>query len=216
MPAAGGSTRRSTSPSGHGLIIIVALGESIVSIGIGVAELPISWPIVAASVLGLVLSAGLWWSYFDTKSIAAEHALAEASGERRARLARDAYSYLHLPMIAGILLLSLGLKKVLGYVGGEDDHVLSDPLYGLPLVALYGGVALYLLAQAAFVTRMLGVLAVDRLVLAVLLIAAVPLAATVPAVLSLAVLSVAVAGGVGYETWRHAAFRDEIRHQSQG
>lgn len=112
----------------HGLILIVALGESIVSIGIGVAELPISWPIVGASVLGLVLAAGLWWTYFDTKSISAEHALTEARGEHRARLARDGYSYLHLPLIAGIILLSLGLKKVLGGpVGARRDRARCHP-----------------------------------------------------------------------------------------
>ncbi|MDQ3456757.1 MAG: low temperature requirement protein A, partial [Actinomycetota bacterium] len=86
----------------HGLIIIIALGESIVSIGIGVAELPISWPIVAASILGLVVSGCLWWCYFDTQAIAAEHALSALEGEPRSRLGRDAYSYLHLPMAAGI------------------------------------------------------------------------------------------------------------------
>ena len=85
----------------HGLIIIVALGESIVSIGIGVTELPVSWPIVIASALGLALAAGLWWAYFDVAALDSEHALAAADGEKRARLARDGYSYLHLPMIAG-------------------------------------------------------------------------------------------------------------------
>ena len=141
----------------HGLIIIVALGESIVSIGIGVTELPISWPIVLASALGLALSAGLWWAYFDVAALDSEHALAAADGEPRARLARDGYSYLHLPMIAGIILLSLGLKKVLGYVGGDDGHTWADPLYGVPLVALYGGVALFLLGHICFRLRTTGV-----------------------------------------------------------
>ncbi len=199
----------------HGLIIIVALGESIVSIGIGVAELPVSWPIVAASVLGLALSAGLWWTYFDTKSIAAEHALATARGEHRARMARDGYSYLHLPLIAGIILLSLGLKKVLGYVGGEDEHVLSDPLYGLPLVALYGGVALFLLAHAGFVLRTVRVVSVTRVVLAAVLLAAIPVAATLPALASLALLTAAVTAAAGFETWRHAELRDDIRHHEE-
>ncbi|MBA2555513.1 MAG: low temperature requirement protein A [Geodermatophilaceae bacterium] len=198
----------------HALILIVALGESIVSIGIGVAELP-TWPIVAASVLGLVLSGALWWSYFDTKSIAAEHALGTARGEHRARLARDGYSYLHLPMIAGIILLSLGLKKVLGYVGGEDDHVLSDQLYGLPLIALYGGVSLYLLAHAAFIRRLIGVLSLSRLLLAAGLLAGIPIAAELPALVSLAALSAAVAVGVGLDSWRHADVREDIRHHDE-
>ena len=134
----------------HGLIVIVALGESIVAIGVGVAKLPISWPIIVASVLGLTVAGCLWWAYFDVVSIVAERALRRAQGEERARLARDAYSYLHLPMIAGIILGSLGLKKVLEYVADTSHHELSDPLATLPLWALYGGTAVYLLAHVAF------------------------------------------------------------------
>jgi low temperature requirement protein LtrA len=120
----------------HGLIVIVALGESIVAIGVGVAGVPISWPIVAASVLGLVVSGCLWWAYFDVVSIVAERLLRRAEGEERARLARDAYSYLHLPMIAGVILVALGMKKVLEYVGDAVHHELSEPLPILPLAAL--------------------------------------------------------------------------------
>lgn len=122
----------------HGLILIVALGESIVAIGVGVAGVPISWPLVAASVLGLTVAGCLWWAYFDVVSIVAERVLRRAQGEERARLARDAYSYLHLPMVAGIVLVALGLKKVLEYVGGTSLHELSEALPLLPLGALYG------------------------------------------------------------------------------
>jgi len=92
----------------HGLIVIIALGESIASIGVGVVGEPISWPIVAAAVLGLTLSAALWWAYFDVTSLLAERAFAACPLDDRARLARDAYSYLHLPLVAGIVLLALG------------------------------------------------------------------------------------------------------------
>jgi low temperature requirement protein LtrA len=106
----------------HGLIIIVALGESIVAIGVGVAQVPISWPVIAASVLGLTVAGCLWWAYFDVVSIVAERLLRRAEGEERARLARDAYSYLHMPMVAGVVLVALGLKKVLEYVGDTEAH----------------------------------------------------------------------------------------------
>ncbi|MGI8651266.1 MAG: low temperature requirement protein A [Geodermatophilaceae bacterium] len=195
----------------HGLIIIVALGESIVSIGIGVTELPISWPIVVASALGLALSAGLWWAYFDVAALDSEHALAAADGERRARLARDGYSYLHLPMIAGIILLSLGLKKVLGYVGGDDGHSWVDPLYGVPLAALYGGVALFLLAHIGFRLRTTGVLEWPRLVAVVLLLVAIPAVAALPSLVTLAVLTALVAALVCFETFRYAEKRDKVR-----
>ncbi|MBA3277658.1 MAG: low temperature requirement protein A [Geodermatophilaceae bacterium] len=195
----------------HGLIIIVALGESIVSIGIGVTELPISWPIVVASALGLALSAGLWWAYFDVAALDSEHALAAADGERRARLARDGYSYLHLPMIAGIILLSLGLKKVLGYVGGDDGHSWVDPLYGVPLAALYGGVALFLLAHIGFRLRTTGVVEWPRLVAVVLLLVAIPAVAALPSLVTLAVLTALVAALVCFETFRYAEKRDKVR-----
>jgi low temperature requirement protein LtrA len=76
----------------HGLIVIVALGESIVAIGVGVAGVPISWPIIAASILGLAVAGSVWWGYFDVVSIVAERELRRLRGEERARLARDAYS----------------------------------------------------------------------------------------------------------------------------
>ena len=111
----------------HGLIVIVALGESIVAIGVGVAHLPISWPIIAGSVLGLAVVACLWWAYFDVVSIVAERVLRRLQGEERARLARDAYSYLHLPMVAGIALLALGIEEGAGHVGDTSDGELSEP-----------------------------------------------------------------------------------------
>jgi len=195
----------------HGLIIIVALGESIVSIGIGVTELPISWPIVFAAALGLALSAGLWWAYFDVAALDSEHALAAAEGEKRARLARDGYSYLHLPMIAGIILLSLGLKKVLGYVGGDDGHSWVDPLYGVPLIALYGGVALFLLAHTGFRLRTTGVVEWPRLVAVLVLLAAMPAVASLPSLVTLAVLTALVAALVGFESLRYPEQRNRVR-----
>jgi hypothetical protein len=93
----GGSTRRHTSPNGaerHGLIIIVALGESIVSIGIGAAHLPVSWTIIVASGLGLTVTGALWWAYFDITSRITERALTAAQGTRQIMLARNGYSYL--------------------------------------------------------------------------------------------------------------------------
>jgi low temperature requirement protein LtrA len=119
----------------HGLIIIIALGESIVAIGVGAAGLELGTGVVLATILGMVLAAGLWWAYFDYVALAAERRLIRAQGHERATLARDSYSYLHLPMVAGIVLVALGVKKTLAHVG--------DPLGIIPAVALCGGVALY-------------------------------------------------------------------------
>ncbi|WP_068271785.1 low temperature requirement protein A [Aldersonia kunmingensis] len=196
----------------HGLIIIVAIGESIVSIGIGVAHLPISWPIIIASLLGLTVSALLWWSYFDTAALAVEHALSDADERRQIHIAQRCYSYAHLPMVIGIVMVSLGLKKVLNYAGDESHHTISDPLYGVPLFCLYGGAAVFVLALVYskwFATHELGIV---RLVLAGVILALIPLAAALPAIASLALLTAVLGALIGYETWRYYEAREEIRH----
>jgi low temperature requirement protein LtrA len=195
----------------HGLIIIVALGESIVAIGVGVAHLPISWPIIAASVLGLVVAGAMWWAYFDVTALVIERALAAAGGEQQIRLARGGYTFLHLPMVAGIILMSLGLKKVLGYVGGEDGHTVADPIYGVPLAALYGGAALYLLGHVGFKWYLTRSLNTERLVVAIVLLVLIPLVSMLPALVSLAVLAVVLTALIGFETFRYAEQRREIR-----
>ena len=122
----------------HSLILIVALGESIVAIGVGVGALPLSAPIIVASALGLTLAACLWWAYFDVVTLMAERVLRRAEGEERTRLARDAYTYLHMPMVAGVVLIALGLKKVIEFVGDGTHHELSDAPTWLPIATLYG------------------------------------------------------------------------------
>ena len=125
------------------------------------------------------------------------------------RLARGGYTMLHLPMIIGVVLLSLGLKKAIGYVAGVDEHTLADPLYGVPMAALFGGTALYLLAHVWFKHFMTGKLSIVlRIVVAVLLVALAPVMALVPALVSLTVLAVVVMAMVGIETHRYR----ELRH----
>ena len=126
----------------HHLVVIIALGESIVAIGIGAAGGPLGPGVVTAAVLGIAVVAALWWAYFDAYAVMAEHALREESGVARMRLARDYYTYLHLPMIAGIVLFALGLKKTL-------EHV-DEPLDTVPAVALCGGLGLYFFSHVAF------------------------------------------------------------------
>jgi low temperature requirement protein LtrA len=197
----------------HSLIIIVALGESIVAIGVGIAERPISWPIVTGALLGLSVSVSLWWIYFDVTAKLAERALAEAPDEERPRLARDAFSYLHLPLIAGVVLLALGLKKVLEYVGDTEHHELADPLTGVGMFALIVGVVIYLVGHVAFKLRTQHVLYWPRLVAAGALVALMPLGAMVPALGLLAVVAAVLGLLVGYETHHHAEVRDRIRHE---
>jgi low temperature requirement protein LtrA len=129
----------------HNLIIILALGESIVALGAG-AEVDLSAGLYAAAVLGITLASAIWWTYFDVVALVTERRLVQAvPGVPQNTLARDSYSYLHFPMVAGIILLSLGLKKTLLDV----DH----PLKTVPAFALLGGVAIYLLAHVVLRLR---------------------------------------------------------------
>jgi low temperature requirement protein LtrA len=128
-------------------------------------------------------------------------------------MARDAYSYLHLPMIAGVVLLALGMKKVLEYAGDGTHHDLSEVLPTLPLVAMYGGVALYLLSNVAFKYRIARSANVQRLVVGALLLALIPLAAQAPALAALGLLTAVMAGVIAFEAVRFSEIREQVRHE---
>jgi low temperature requirement protein LtrA len=189
----------------YGLIMIIALGESIVAIGIGVEGLPIDAGEVAAAVLGVVLVSMMWWAYFDVVALVAARRLASLTDRlERNATARDGYSYLHLPMVAGIVLLALGMKKTL-------EHV-SDPLEIEAAFALVGGFAIYLLAHVAFRLRMVHSLNRRRLVVGVGLFALLPLAVEVSALATLAIVTAVACALVAYEAIRFAEDRDRVRH----
>jgi low temperature requirement protein LtrA len=189
----------------HGLIFIIALGESIVAIGVG-AEAGVDAGVVAAATLGIAVAAALWWLYFDVVALYAARRLSSAAvGREQNDLARDSYSYLHFPMVAGVVLLALGVKKTLGDVG--------EPLELVPAAATLGGTAVYLLAHVAFRLRNVGTLNRHRLVSAVLLLALVPVAVEVPALATLAILAGLLAALVVYETVRFADARGRLRAQ---
>lgn len=144
----------------HGQIVIIALGESILAIGIAVRGGALTWPVVSAALLGLLVATSLWWIYFDVTADRAERRLRSEPAATRARIAGIAYSVLHLPMVLGIVLTALGLKKVVEYAGVGGSHTLGDPLEGFTLLALLGGIIVYLMTHAAF-RAVLG-LGVDR------------------------------------------------------
>src|SRR3954468_12195269 len=176
----------------HGLIVIIALGESIVAIGVG-AGVHVDAGVVAAAVLGIAVAGALWWLYFDIVALVAERRLSRAEpGKQRNEIARDSFSYLHFPMVAGIVLLALGLKKTLTHVG--------DPLELVPAVATLGGTALYLLAHVAFRWRNVHRFSVQRTLCAALLLALIPAAEALPALATLAILAAVLAILIAYET----------------
>jgi low temperature requirement protein LtrA len=190
----------------HGLIMIIALGESIVAIGVGAEGLDVDAGVVVTATLGVAAAAALWWLYFDIVALVAERRLTKAAvGREQNEVARDSYSYLHFPMVAGIVLFALGLKKTLEHVG--------DPLDTVPAVAMLGGVGVYLLAHVAFRWRNVHRFSTQRVVAAAALAALVPAALELPALATLAVLTVTLAALIAYETVHFAELRDRLRHQ---
>jgi low temperature requirement protein LtrA len=173
----------------HGLIVIIALGESIVAIGVGAQGSDLGVRELVAAGLGVVVAAALWWAYFDRISDVAERTLGAAPpGRARNTLARDSFSYLHLGMVAGIVLLALGVKKTLGHV--------EAPLDAVPALGVAGGVALYLLAQVAFQMRNGLRLDRPRLAAAGVCVALVPVATAVSALVALAAVAAVCAATI--------------------
>ncbi len=193
-----------------GLIVIIALGESIVAIGIGIGALPMSWPVTGAAVCGLALAAGMWWTYFDVVARVSEHRLTRATGRERAKLATDSYTFLHLPLIAGIVLVALGLKKALLYVADTEHHAPGEALHGVPVWTLTGGLALYLIALSSLRKRNLGSWNHQRLVVAVLLVAATPLLEHVPAAVLVLIVAAVVLALIAFERLQFAEWRKQV------
>jgi low temperature requirement protein LtrA len=187
----------------HGLIIILALGESIVVLGVG-ADVGTSAPVLTAAVLGVALASALWWVYFDVVALVTERRLTRAAeGRERNALARDSYSYLHFPMAAGIVLVAVGLENTL--------HHVDEPLSRVAAFALLGGVALYLLAHVALRLRNAHSVNWQRLGLAVLLVAAVPAVGDVPSLYTLAGVVALLWIMVAYETSSYGEERTLLR-----
>ena len=162
--------------------------------------------VVAAAVLGIAVAGALWWLYFDIVALVAERRLTRAKvGREQNEIARDSFSYLHFPMVAGIVLLALGMKKTLAHV---DDH-----LEIVPAAAMLGGTAIYLLAHVAFRWRNVHRFSTQRLACAVLLFALIPVAIEIDALITLALLAALLVVLLVYETRHFADLRERLRHQ---
>src|SRR5688572_23868184 len=174
----------------HGLIVLIALGESIIAIGVG-AGFALTTGVILSALLGIVVVSALWWLYFDVAAIIARTRLMQASGLDLHRRALHAYSYLHLPMVAGVVLFALGLKTTLGDVG--------EKLGTVPAVGLCGGAALYLLGHVGFLFRMTGRVFRRRTIGTVVLVALIPAAPAIPALAALALVSAVCSAVVAWE-----------------
>jgi low temperature requirement protein LtrA len=188
----------------HGLIVIIALGESIVAIGVGAAG-ALDFGIGTAAVLGVGLTAAMWWIYFDIVAIVSGRRLVDAEpGRAQNEMARDSYSYIHLLIVAGIVLVALGLKKTIGHF---DDHLEAEAAF-----ALLGGVAVYLLGLVAFRYRHVHSINRQRLLLAIVLLLLVPVATELPALAGLAIANVLLWAMIAYETRLYGEGRYQVRH----
>jgi low temperature requirement protein LtrA len=198
----------------YGLIVIIALGESIIALGVGAAGFSLTAGIISAAVLGVVVVASLWWAYFDVIAVMSQRQLAQTSGAERARLARDYYSYLHLPMIAGIVLFALGLKTTI-------EHV-DESLDAVPAVALCGGLALYFLTHVGLRLRLVrfvrrttterpGWIGPGRLATGIAMLALIPAALELPALVSLALVSAVCCALIAWDVIHYREDRAEVR-----
>ena len=185
--------------------MIIAFGESIVAIGVGAEKVELGAGEIGAALLAMAIVCGLWWAYFDVVAIVAERRFREAVGIDQLKIARDSYALLHLPMIVGVVLFALGVKKVLEHTGA--------PLKDMPAVALCGGLALYLLAHVAFRLRNVGSWSPQRVIAAVACLAVIPLATGGAGLIALAVLTAIWLALIAYETVRYAEARARVRSE---
>ena len=190
----------------HGLIIIIALGESLVALGLAANEEPKTFTVVGASVIGLAVVACLWWVYFDVVSRAGELALGRVSGAERNAMARDVYSYIHFLMVLGVVLLALGLKEALLDVG--------EPLDVIASVGLFGGVAVYLAGHMAARLRIIGGVNPWRLGLTIVLVCLIPVGTLIPAYLSVVLLLALLVASVGQTLAMYREQRHHVRYHA--
>ncbi len=182
----------------HGLILIIALGEALAAIGLGARSTRLGGEVIVAAVLGVVIAAAFWLAYFDFFSSGVERLLIGLRGEQRVTLARDAYTYLHLPMVAGIVLFAFGMRTTLAHVHAEMNVV--------PALALCGGSALYLLAYVALRWRVSHTLSRGRTTASLAFLAVWPVALAVPALVTVALVAAIWISLHAYELiwWREA------------
>jgi low temperature requirement protein LtrA len=176
----------------YGLVLIIALGETLIAVGEGAGHSIANWLVLVAAVLGLVIVVGLWGLYSGCTS-AAEHALEQAGDRQRALLARDAYTQGHFLLILGALYLAAGVEEVIYHVShGGTEHA-AEALGWLAALALYGGVAIYLVGRFAFVQRTVGSARLAPLAGAGMTVLLLPAAASLPALAALGLLCALVA-----------------------
>ncbi|MCW2517738.1 MAG: putative low temperature requirement protein [Mycobacterium sp.] len=191
--------------SRHGSIIIIALGEAIVELGSGATDLH-RFEVIVALVLGVAIMATFWWTYFGLTG-GAEQRLEQATGTERANLARDAYSYLHLPLVAGIMLFAVG-----AHVAVEHATV---PLPLLAAIALAGGMALFYLGDVAYRWRDHRQIPIDRTATGLAAAATLPALLRMPAIAALGLLTGIGCVRLAWELWERPRIGPGVAGQAR-
>jgi len=189
----------------HGLFVILAIGESIVAIGVGAAEQAISVPLLLAAGLGVAAAMCLWWLYFDVVSVAAEQRVHQATGAERVRMAVEAYTYGHFPIVVGIIVAAIGVEGVLAHA---DDTKGLGVFYAL---TLYGGLALYVAGHVLFNRRVLGSTSRERPIALAALLIAIPVGIVAPPLAAMAGVVLILGALIAVESVRYAEHRRGVR-----
>ncbi|MEV1314938.1 low temperature requirement protein A [Micromonospora arborensis] len=192
----------------HGLVLIIVLGESLLSAGAGAGPGVLNLPPLLAAVFGFAATVCLWWLYFVGAAPAAAKALSDASPQsrRRQQLASDAYTLAHLPMVTGVVYFALGIHLILANVTVEAraDRASGEPMGWSATLVLYGGAALFLIGRLLFV-RLTVRSAPGQLVAIAVVLLLLPVARVLPALASLGLLAAFLAALVLHERWRKRA-----------
>ncbi|MEU4478461.1 low temperature requirement protein A [Micromonospora sp. NPDC023966] len=180
----------------HNLVLIIALGESLLSVGASTGAAVTRTPVLATALLGFAATVCLWWLYFQRTAPAVGRALAAAPRHtRRQQLASDSYTLAHLPLIAGISYFALGIHLVLAELTGDDRPV---SLGWIPTSVLYGGAALYLAGRLLFGWPAAGT-PPEQIAAVGLVLLLVPVARALPALVAFGLLTAVLIALVGYE-----------------
>jgi low temperature requirement protein LtrA len=203
------STRWRLNSASHfaerfGLVIIIAIGESIVAVGVATSSAELGGRDALALVCGLAIAVCLWWLYFDVVATVGEEVLVRSSGVERARLARDSYTYAHFPLVAGIVFTAFGLVVLIG----DDGHVDAGRY------ALYGGIICYLAGHFLFRLRNVGGVNAPRAIAALVMLLAIPIAGGLTTLGQVAVPAIVLTILVAVEVRAFRQPRDAIRHQA--
>ncbi|RKN55387.1 low temperature requirement protein A [Micromonospora costi] len=192
----------------HGLITIIALGESLISVGVGAGSAVSRWPVLIAALLALTTALTLWWLYFENAAAPAGQALARIPVLDRTRISSVAYSVAHFLLIAGIIYLAAGIEGVLTHIAHHPpQQPVGAPLDWTSAAALFGGPALFLIGRALFLRLTVRHSPPAPILAAGTILAMLPVARHLPALAALALVAIILIALVYYErtSWQPTA-----------